>query len=232
MTFKHLLALALLASPALATDASSTDPVVSVENATFHQLVFANDDVAILNNLYPPHSDSGFHMHSRELFYVVVAAARASTQKIGQPLQTPKMGPLGTVGFNIMTSEPFIHRVVNTDTRPYHVIAIELRRPAPLGGPISVREHNAGYDQIFDNDRLRAWRIVLKPGQATTAFKQMANGVRVVVQGGMLLTSQSGIPDQTLAIENGNFAFQMAGGTRTLRNIGKSTIELVELELK
>jgi hypothetical protein len=232
MTCKHALALALFASPALSAQAAPPTPVVSVENATFHQLVFANEDVAILNNLYPPHSDSGFHLHPRELFYVVVAAARASTQKQGQPLKTPEMAPAGSVGFNVMTTEPFVHRVVNGDSRPYHVIGVELRRSAPLGGPISVRDQSAGYQQVFDNNRLRAWRVVLNPGQATVAFKQAANGVQVIVQGGLLLTSQPGIPDQTLLVENGNFSFQVAGGTRTLRNIGKTTIELVELELK
>jgi hypothetical protein len=232
MTFKLVLALALLSSPAAAADPTPVGPFVSVENATFHQLVFANDDVAILNNLYPPHSDSGFHLHPRELFYVVVAPARASTQKIGQPMQTPRMAPAGTVGFNVMTSEPFVHRVVNADTRPYHVVAVEIRRPTPLGRPVSVRSQSSGYEQVFDNNRLRAWRIILKPGQATQSMMQKETGVRVVVRGGLLRTTQSEIPDQTLALDSGNFALQAAGGTRILRNIGKTTIELVELELK
>jgi hypothetical protein len=232
MTFKRLFALALLSSPAAAADPTPVGRFVSVENATFHQLVFSNPDVAILNNLYPPHSDSGFHLHLRELFYVVVAPARASTQKIGQPMHTPEMAPAGTVGFNVMTSEPFVHRVVNGDARPYHVIAVEIRRATPLGGPLSVRSQSSGYEQIFDNKRLRAWRIVLKPGQATQAMMQEANGVRVVVRGGVLKTTQSEVPDQTIALESGNFALQAAGQTRALRNIGKTTIELVELELK
>jgi hypothetical protein len=232
MTHLCFLALTFLSSPVLAASAASAGPIVSVENATFHQLVFANEDVAILNNLYPAHSDSGFHLHPRELFYVVVAAAKASTQKPGQPLQTPDMAPTGSVGFNVMTSEPFVHRVVNGDRRPYHVIAVEIRRPAPLGAPLSARDQSAGYQQIFDNNRLRAWRIILAPGQATLALTQAANGVRVVVRGGLLLTSHAGIPDQTLALENADFAFQSAGSTRTLRNVGKTTIELVELELK
>ena len=222
---------ALLASPLAAADPEPTRPFVSVENATYHQLVFANDDVAILNNLYPPHSDSGFHEHPRELFYVTVAAARASTQKPGQPVVTPKqMPPTGSVGFNVMTSEPFVHRVVNTDSKPYHVIAIELRRVTPSGQPVTARSN--GYLQIFDNARLRAWRVVLAPGQSIPAITQAANGVRVVVRGGALATARPGMPDQTLALQNADFAFQPAGGTRSLRNIGKTTIELVELELK
>ena len=133
---------------AIAADPAPTGPFVSVENATYHQLVFANDEVAVLNNLYPPGSDSGFHLHTRELFYVVVDPAMASTQKAGQPIKTPPfMAPAGTVGFNILTSEPFVHRVVNGDTRPYHVIAIEIRRASPLGGPVSDRGDRSVYTQ-------------------------------------------------------------------------------------
>lgn len=227
-----LLGLALLASPAGAADPVPAGPYVSVENATFHQLVFANEDIAILNNLYPAKSDSGFHMHPRPLFYVTVAAARASTQKPGQPMSTPAMASVGSVGFNVMTSTPFVHRVANGDTKPYHVIGIEIRRPSARGNLLSIRDASAGYRQIFDNDRLRAWRILLKPGESTQAMTQVANGVRVVIRGGMLATSQHGIPDQLLAVRNGDFAYQLAGMTRSLRNIGKTTIELVEIELK
>ena len=218
---------------AVYTDPAPTGPFVSVENATYHQLVFANDDVAILNNLYPPGSDSGFHSHPLELFYVVINPAKASTQKAGQPIKTPpSMAPAGTVGFNILTSEPFVHRVVNGDTRPYHVIAIEIRRASPLGGPLSDRGDRSVYTQVFDNGRLRAWRLVLQPGQKAPAFTQLAIGVRVVVRGGLLVTSQPDLPDQTLALEKGNFAYQPAGTTRALRNSGKTVIEIVELELK
>ena len=220
------MAIALAVAPARAAD-----PYVSVEHATYHQLVFANDDVAILNNLYPPHSDSGFHRHPLELFYVIVGAAHASTQKPGTPLMTPETAPLGSVGFNVITSELFVHRVVNNDDKAYHVIAVEIRRPAPLGTPLTDRA-GRGYTQVFDNARLRAWRVMLAPGQSTQPITQAASGVRVVVRGGLLQTTQPNLPDQTLALENAGFSIQPASGTRTLRNIGKTTIELVELELK
>ena len=50
--------------------------------------------------------------------------------------------------------------------------------------------------------------------------------------GGLLTTTSSGYPDQTLKLEAGDFAIQNGGATRALRNSGKEIIELVELELK
>lgn len=201
-----------------------------VEQATFHQLLFANDDVAVLKNVYPPHSDSGYHVHSRELFYVVITPARFGSQKLGQELKTPPMILAGGTGYNLMTAEPLIHRVVNDDERTCEIIAIELRSAASNGNALSVRPAN--YVQIFDNQRMRAWRLVLAPGQMAPAMSQGANGVRVVVRGGLLVTSRAGVEDQKLALQPGDTSLQLAGESRAVRNTGTTPMELVEIELK
>ena len=54
------------------TPAAPTDTTPPVEQASFHQLVFANKDVAVLNNLYPPSGVSSFHAHYRDLFAVII----------------------------------------------------------------------------------------------------------------------------------------------------------------
>jgi mannose-6-phosphate isomerase-like protein (cupin superfamily) len=73
---------------------------------------------------------------------------------------------------------------------------------------------------------------VLAPGQAATAITQVDKGVRVVVRGGLLTTLSPGFQEQQLALRRGDFAVQPAGVTRSLKNTGTETIELVEIELK
>jgi hypothetical protein len=63
-------------------------------------------------------------------------------------------------------------------------------------------------------------------------MQQAAPGVRIVVQGGELVEGMQGKPDHKLNLKYGDFAWQDAGPTRTMRNAGKSTVELVEFELK
>ena len=200
-----------------------------VRHATFHQLIFANDDVAILNNHYPPGGDSDYHQHSHDLFAVAITPSFASIGQPGQAMSEPRQQPAGLVSFGAIDA-PIVHRVINRSDQPAQFIAIEIRRPAPMAGLVS--ERGAGYRLVTDNDRLRAWRILLEPGQALPAFTQRANGVRVVVRGGLLVTQRPGIAHQTLALASGDAAFQQAGETRALRNVGTTTIEFVELELK
>jgi len=207
------------------------DRYTPVEQATFHQLQFADADVAVLKNVYPPHSDSGFHLHSRELFYVVITPARFGAQKPGGPLRLPANAvAAGSTGYNVMTAEPFVHRVVNDDDVACHIVAIELRREAPAGGALSARPE--AYVTIFDNPRMRAWRLIIAPGQTVGTMTQSAKGIRVVVRGGSLLTMTPGVEDQRLAIEPGDASIQPPGPTRSLRNTGMTPIEIIEVELK
>ena len=213
-------------------DQPPSEAVVPVEHASFHQLVFADEDIAILNNLYPPNGDSGFHAHYRDLFYVVIQPSESSGQIFGKPLTAAPKIPVGTAGYSAVSAEPRIHRVVNSDKGIYQIIVLELRRSSPLGTAISSRDNAPQYVQIFDNSRMRAWRLILEPGQSTPSISQTNKGVRVVVRGGLLTTITPDLQDQNLALQPGDFALQQVGTKRALKNGGTETIELVEIELK
>lgn len=224
--------LLLAASTFAFAEQSAGDPVVPVEHASFHQLVFADEDIAILNNLYPPNGDSGFHTHYRDLFAVIVQPAQSSGQGLGKPLTASPMYPAGFATYSAVGAESRTHRVVNGDKGEFQIIVVELRRAEPLGTASSSREDAPQYEQIFDNPRMRAWRLILAPGQSAPSISQANKGVRVVVRGGLLTTITPGMQDQNLALQPGDFAVQPVGATRALKNGGTETIELVELELK
>ena len=203
-----------------------------VEQASFHQLVFADEDIAVLNNRYPPKGDSGFHAHHRDLFAVVIQPSQSSGQALGKPLTPSPMQPAGAALYSAVGAEPRVHRIVNGDDRTFQIIVVELRRAKPAGTAISSRDAAPQYEQVFDNPRLRAWRLILAPDQSAPAISQGDKGVRVVVRGGLLKTTTPGAQDQTLALRPGDFAVQPAGAKRALKNVGTDTIELVEIELK
>lgn len=225
------LILILASTGCVQTQRETADPSAPpVEHASFHQLVFANEDFAVLNNRYPPGGDSGFHTHYRDIFYVVIQSAPQSGQRAGQPLTAAPLVQVGAAGYSANGAEPRVHRIVNGDEGPSQFIVVELRRSRPRGDAASSR--GSPYVQIVDNERMRAWRLILEPGQSVPTISQGGNGVRVVVRGGWLTTATADLPDQTLFLRPGDFAVQNSGSTRALRNSGTETIELVEIELK
>lgn len=203
-----------------------------VENASYHQVVFTDDDLAVINNLYPPGGDSGFHAHARDLFAVIIQPSESTSQSPGGQPRPASSVQAGTAIYSPAGTPPRVHQVINANTGTFQIIVVELRRASPLGSATSTREAAPQYLSIHDGPRLRAWRLTLQPGQSAPPITQGGKGVRVVVRGGLLTTTVVGVPDQTLALRPGDFAIQPAGSTRAVRNDGAETIELVEIELK
>lgn len=223
----------LVAHSSAFAETKRTGDFPPVERASYHQLVFADDDFSVLSNLYRPGGDSGFHAHYRDMFYVVIQPMLGgSVQKLGEPLVAVPQAVMGTAAFGDLGGESRVHRVVNSDKSIAQFIVVELRRTKPKGKLVSSREVSKQYMQIVDNPRLRAWRLILEPGQSTASISQVGKGIRIVVRGGMLSTISPGIPDQVLVLRPGDFSVQPPSFTRALTNTGTETIELVEMELK
>ncbi len=224
--------LALVAQSAVFAQQAQKTEFNPVENASFHQLIFSDEDIVVLNNLYPPKGDSGFHAHFFDLVGVVIQSSRSSGQSLGKPLTAAPVLLTGAILYSPVGTAPRIHRVVNEGESPYQIIVVQLQRAAPFGTAVSSRDSAPQYETILDNPRLRAWRLVLGPGQSVPAISQGNKGVRVVVRGGLLTTLTPGLQDQQLALRPGDFAIQPSGTTRALKNGGDETIELVEIEFK
>ena len=59
-----------------------------------------------------------------------------------------------------------------------------------------------------------------------------APGLRIVIDGGVLAEIVPGRADRGMSPRSGDFLWQDAGTTRTIRNTGTTRIEFVEFELK
>ena len=204
---------------------------VPVEEAAYHRLLVANADYAILDVHFPPGTRSGFHLHPRQLFYTVITPAEIKVQMQGQAARTVAPTAAGTVGMNELGTGPYIHEVSNGAAGPYHVIGIELRRPAPIGALITPRGPETRFSQIHDHPRLRAWRLILQPGETAPALRTIGTGVRIFVHGGSLTITRPDKPGQQQLVAAGDFE-PLVPENRGLTNSGDTPIELVDVELK
>jgi mannose-6-phosphate isomerase-like protein (cupin superfamily) len=219
---------------AASTLASTATPqtVVPVEQAPYHIPVFSNEYVTVLNVFIPPQRTSGYHRHSLDTLTVLIADAERTGQAQGAAEAALPSRPRGSVNFAFYSREANVHTVTVTGSTSYHNIVIELREPDPDGLMPASRDGVQGYTQLLDNERVRVWRLVLEPGEEAPAITQAAPGIRVVVEGGELIERVPGRPDRGMALRSGEFLWQDAGPTRTVRNSGSTRLELVEAELK
>jgi hypothetical protein len=203
--------------------------VVPVKEAPFHQFTFEDGNMSLENLTLPPGRSTAYHSHDQDLVFVVTSAARIKKQVLGKdPVESDFK--LGDVGFAYYTKIPGVHQIINLEKdNALRVLAIAIVYPEP--GRYTVSTRPAKYEVALDNDRVRAWRLKLGPGETAPEIQQTAPGARIVVTGGTVSEKRPGKPDQPLVLRNHDF---MALGVeeRGIENIGDSPVELVEVELK
>jgi len=107
-----------------------------------------------------------------------------------------------------------------------------LLKSEPYGFSPGTRASVPAYAQVVDNERVRAWKISLEPGETVPAITQRAPGMRIVVDGGEITEYVPGDPDRGEMLRTGQYFWQDAGVTRAIRNTGTTKVQFVEIELK
>ncbi|HEY7300534.1 MAG TPA: hypothetical protein VH684_21770 [Xanthobacteraceae bacterium] len=221
---------------ALAAPAAAEETVVPVEKAPYHRPVFHNDLVMLLSVYLPPGAPRGpevYHTHSLDQVSVLVEATDMANKALGDTaMGRPRHGQRGNVGYTAFSKKPETHWGANVGTTPFLNIVTALLYPQGGRFTAGSRTEVHAYQQLIDNDRVRAWRLTLEPGQAAGAITQRAPGMRIVVDGGEISESVPGAADRAWGLRSGEFFWQDPGVTRAVKNTGTSPINIVEFELK
>ena len=216
-----------LAAPSVAQEET---PVPMIK-APFHLPVFHNDYVTLLNVNVLPGRTTGYHIHSFDQVSVNLGAADMTNQDYGSAeVSKPQRGQPGRVTYmDYVKNGSKAHKAVNVGTTPFHNISI-LFTGRPSGIAPSAR--GGAYKQEIDNEHVRAWRLVLEPGQSAPQITQNAPGIRVFLSGDQFTEMVPGQPDRMMGPYGGDFFWQDAGQTRTIKNTGATRREFVEFEFK
>jgi hypothetical protein len=213
------------------------DKPVPMDKAPFHVPMFSNDYIILLNVNIPPGRNTGYHTHYADSVSVNLSPASQTNQNYGSSeVSAPGTGGEGEPGrttfTNVTKNGPRTHKATNVGPTSFHNISFILKDRSAAAAIASDRAGVAGYTQIIDNPRIRAWRVVLKPGETTGQITQTAPGLRVYVRSGVLAEIVPGAADRGMAPYEGDFIWQDAGQTRAVKNTGTTLLEFVEFELK
>jgi quercetin dioxygenase-like cupin family protein len=223
-----LLLASALAVPSWAQDAGKPT-IVPVKNAAFHLFTFQDENMSLENVTLPPGFSSGYHSHEQDIIFVVTAGAKIKNQVLGKdPVE--REFKLGDVGFVYYTKTPGVHQIINLEKdNAMRLLGVAIVNPEP--GRYTVSTRPAKYEVALDNDRIRAWRLKLNPGESAPVIQQKAPGARIVIAGGTVAEKRPGKPDQPMVLKNHDF-MAISVEERGIENIGNSSVEIVEIELK
>ena len=223
-----LLIACALAAPSWAEEAEKPT-IVPMRKAGFHLFTFQDENMALESVTLPPGFSTGYHSHDQDLVFVITNGAKIKNQVLGkEPVELEFK--TGEVRFASYTKTPGVHQITNLEKdNATRILAFAIVYPEP--GRYTVSTRSAKYEVALDNDRVRAWRLKLSPGESAPAIQQTAPGARIVVTGGTATEKRPGKPDQPLVLKNHDFMV-MPVEERGIENNGNSAIELVEFELK
>ena len=164
--------------------------IVPVTKAAFHQFSFQDGNMSLENLTLPPGLSTGYHSHDQDVVFVITAGAKIKGQVLGKDPAESEF-KLGEVGFVYYTKSPGVHQVINLEKEnALRLLAVGIVYPEP--GRYSVSMRPAKYEVALDNDRVRAWRLKLNPGESAPAIQQTAPGARIVVSGGTVVEKRTG----------------------------------------
>lgn len=209
---------------------SAAQEAVPAHLEPHHHVRFENEYVRVLEVTLEPGEATLFHEHSFDLAVVFIRGGWIRNEPLGAAQAAEGHPPDGAVFFNGYRGRRFVHRVTNLDAARMVQLDFEVLVPEP--GRFAVASRDAAYAPVLDNDRLRAWRVALQPGQAAPPIAQAGPGVRVVLGGDQLTEEPEGAPERRIRLRPGSFEWQPPGRVRRIRNTGALPAELVEFEIR
>jgi quercetin dioxygenase-like cupin family protein len=208
---------------------ASTPSAVPIEQEPAHRLVLQNEYVRVFEVWLPPGKTTLWHVHLHDGVSVRLTDATIEDEPKDGPAETIRLHG-GQVAYGA-TPTARTHRVHNAGETTFHIAYIELLTPP---GVRADHSSAAAPDPrvVFENDRVRALRRILAPGESTVMHTHESRGVGVPVRGGRLEISDQEGTTNTFDVKAGAVNWIEPGTTHRLRNVGDAPMEFVDIELK
>lgn len=213
--------------------AADDEPVVPAHQEPRHVPKLTNAWVRVIDVEIPEGERTLFHAHGLDYPYLMISSVTLHNQVYGQE---PKDLPVtrGLVGYyRAATQGTYIHRFINRGPGTFRAIGIELLQPLALGAAVTESiPAQSGLTTALDNERVRAYRIVLQPGQSLGPITIAGPSLRVALTPGTLADQAPGAAAVETTLAPARFAFSDTARVTTLSNRGAAPVELVEFEFK
>ena len=231
---RSLLVLILLVAFALApigtrSQSNSPQSPVEINGEPRHHQTFENEFVRVWDVTVPSGDATLWHAHRNDNVVVTLGGANLRIETAGAPLAEVEW-KFGDVKFGKAT---YVHRAMNVGTTPFHNFTIEILK-SPLGSQeLSGLTKPITRTPVLENERVRVYRVSLEPGQSTSMHTHLLPGLGVAITAGEveIVTEGKAKPDR-LKLPAGDVRWRAGAATHSIKNVGKTRFEAVDIELK
>jgi hypothetical protein len=213
---------AIIAAAAMGAEPSTAVPV---QDEPLHHVVYSDSHLRVFDVDLPPHAITLYHIHANDMVGVTLAPGPTRDERSGKtPEDAPPDKPQ-EVWFD-PHPELDVHRVTNLGDSHIRMIAIELLTSS-ASAKMRAQRGGAGGTVQLENDRVRAVRLSLRPGQAAAVH---AHGSYVLIPLGPGRLADVCGTTEAKSVQAG---FLCVGSERNTKisNVGDEPIDLIEIEL-
>ena len=115
---------------------------------------------------------------------------------------------------------------------PFHNLTIEVLKTGGEPAETSSLSGVRGHAIVLENDRVRVERLVLEPGQSTPMHTHVLKSLGVVVSPARVAYTPADGKPETADLVAGQFNWHGEKRTHSLKNVGTTRFEAVEIEWK
>ena len=221
-----LIALALIPVATLSQSNSPQSPV-EISGEAHHHPKLENEFVRIWDVTVPAGDATLWHVHRNDNVVVTFADANLRLES-ATAAPAEAQWKFGEVRFAKAT---YTHRALNVGTTPFHNLTIELlKSPGP-------QEQSPKYPitrtPVLENERVRVFRVTLEPGQSTSMHTHVFAGLSIALTSGEIeITTEGKKQADKLSLPLGDVRWRAGAITHSIKNVGKTRFEAVDVELK
>ncbi|MBI4626604.1 MAG: hypothetical protein HY736_25720 [Verrucomicrobia bacterium] len=203
---------------------------VPVVKEPYHQVVFENDYVRVIDVQIPPAITTRYHTHDVASVIVYLTKSTNASQTWGESITTPRQTTPGDSRYAPYDEKALSHRVTNTGPNLFRVFDIELIRPVPAAGPFPLKP-TAAIEPRWEQKRVRSSLIRLDPAARCDVPGSACAHLLINIDAAVTATARGNArTDRTLKSQE--YVFFPAQTGFQIRNPGSQKSQSVLLELK
>lgn len=210
---------------------SAQEQALDAKDEPHHRPKFVNEVVRVLDVEVLPGEATMYHTHSLDYPYVMLSTSLLKNEIPGKPRSDLNI-MAGLIGYYRASQGAYTHRFTNVDSHPFRAIGIELLTRSALGSGAVPLSESLGIKKVLDNDRVRGYRLTLAPGESIGPLTLPGRSVRVAQSAGVIEQSVNGGELTKVSLALAQFEWRDRAATYVLKNVGETTMELVEFEFK
>jgi len=207
----------------------SAESPVEISGEPRHHPKFENEFVRIWDVTVPAGDATLWHAHRNDNVVVTLGGASLRIETVGAAPAEVEWN-FGDVKFGKAT---YVHRAMNVGTTPFHNLTIELLRSPPLSGILANTKEEIARPPILENERVRVYKLSLAPGESTTTHTHFLPGLGISITPGTIqVTTKGKDKPERVKVPAGDVRWRSGPVIHSIKNVGKTRFEAVDIELK